>query len=86
VAPFIAGVLMFGTATGSLLEADKRLFLFPERRKEWYGRGGAGVVFRQIQVAGFSPVVRVSYERNWSTVGIYDYRRITTDFGITRAF
>lgn len=77
---------LFGTATINRLEADKRLFLFPDRRKEWYARGGVGAVFRQIQVAGFSPVVRVAYERNWSTVGIYDYRRIATDFGVTRAF
>lgn len=77
---------LFGSATASRLEADKRLFLFPDRRKEWYARVGAGAVFRQIEVAGFSPVVRASYERNWSTVGIYDYRRVSTDFGITRAF
>lgn len=77
---------VFGTANVNRLEADKRLFLYPERRREWYARGGVGAVFRQMQVAGFSPVVRIAYERNWSTVGIYDYRRVATDFGITRAF
>lgn len=77
---------LFGTANVNRLEADKRLFLYPERRREWYARGGVGAVFRQIQVAGFSPVLRIAYERNWSTVGIYDYRRVATDFGITRAF
>lgn len=77
---------LFGTATVNRLEADKRLFLFPERRREWYARGGVGMVFRQIEVAGFSPVMRVAYERNWSTVGLYDYRRVATDIGITRAF
>jgi outer membrane protein len=77
---------VFGTATLSRLEADKRLSLFPERRREWYVRGGLGSIFRQVQVAGFSPVVRVTYERNWSTVGIYDFKRLVTDVGITRAF
>lgn len=79
-------VTLFGTLTASRLEADKRLFLFPDRRQEWYGRGGGGAVIRRVQVAGFSPVIRVAYERNWSTVGIYDYRRVSTDIGITRAF
>lgn len=77
---------VFGTVTLSRLEADKRLSLFPERRREWYGRGGLGSIFRQIQVAGFSPVVRIAYERNWSTVGIYDFKRVVTDVGITRSF
>ncbi len=77
---------VFGTATVNRLEADRRLFLYPERRREWYARAGGGAVLRQIQLAGFSPVVRIAYERNWSTVGIYDYRRISTDVGITRAF
>ncbi len=49
-------------------------------------RGSVGATFRQIEVGGFSPVVRVAYERNSSTVGIYDYRRTTFDLGITRAF
>ena len=77
---------LFGTATVSRLEADRKLFLYPDRREEWYARGGLGAVFRQIQIAGFSPVARVAYERNWSTVGIYEYRRIATDIGMTRAF
>jgi hypothetical protein len=53
---------------------------------DWYLRGGVGAVWRKVEVAGFSPVVRVAYERNWSTVGIYDFRRVTTDVGITRSF
>lgn len=77
---------LFATASGSRLGADARLFLFPERRMDWYLRGGVGAVWRKVEVAGFSPVVRVAYERNWSTVGIYDFRRVTTDVGITRSF
>ncbi|MCW2338658.1 tetratricopeptide (TPR) repeat protein [Sphingobium sp. B2D3A] len=77
---------LFANATVRRLEADARLALFPERRKEWFLRGSVGATFRQIEVAGFSPVVRLAYERNISTVGIYDYRRTTVDLGITRAF
>lgn len=77
---------LFANATARRLESDARLFPFTDRRKEWYLRAGMGATFRQIEVAGFSPVVRVAYERNVSTVGIYDYHRVNVDFGITRAF
>jgi tetratricopeptide (TPR) repeat protein len=77
---------IFANVTARRLESDARLFPFIDRRKEWYLRGGVGATFRQIEVAGFSPVVRFAYERNISTVGIYDYRRATVDVGITRAF
>lgn len=77
---------LFASATARRLESDARLFPFTDRRKEWFLRAGLGATFRQIEVAGFSPVVRVAFERNFSTVGIYDYRRFNVDFGITRAF
>ncbi|MBU0554474.1 MAG: DUF560 domain-containing protein [Alphaproteobacteria bacterium] len=77
---------VFANATVRRLESDARLFPFTDRRKEWFLRGSVGATFRQIEVAGFSPVVRVAYERNTSTVGIYGYRRTTIDLGITRAF
>ncbi len=70
----------------SRLEADARIFFFPERRKEWLYRVGIGATLRQVKVAGFSPVVRMNYERNKSTVGIYDYRSFGGDIGIARAF
>ena len=77
---------LFVNGTVRRLESDAQLFPFPDRRKEWYRRTGAGATFRQIEIAGFSPVVRVAFERNFSTVGIYDYRRVNVDVGITRAF
>jgi len=79
-------VTLFGNVTARRLESDARLFPFTDRRKEWFLRGALGATFRQIEVAGFSPVVRVGYERNISIVGIYDYRRVSVDLGITRAF
>jgi tetratricopeptide (TPR) repeat protein len=82
----IGRTTLFATVSGSHLGADARLPLFPERRVDWYARGGAGIIWRRIEVAGFSPIVRLAYERNWSTVGIYDFHRVTTDIGITRSF
>ncbi len=82
----IGKVTLVGTASLSRLEADERLSLFRDRRREWYVRGGLAAVFRRLQVSGFAPIVRISYERNQSTVGIYTYGRISTDIGINRAF
>jgi len=70
----------------SHLGGDDRLFLFPRRRIEWLLRGAAGITLRQLQVKGFSPVVRISHERNFSTVGLFDFTRTGVDVGITRAF
>jgi outer membrane protein len=81
---------IFANVAARRLESDAGLILGPfgalPRRKEWFLRAGVGATFRQIEIAGFSPVVRVAYERNISTVGIYDYHRVNVDFGITRAF
>ena len=76
---------LFANASLSRLEADAAIYPF-ERRKDWFMRGLVGATFRQIEVAGFSPVVRAAFERNISTFGIYDYRRVKFDIGITRAF
>jgi outer membrane protein len=80
---------MFANATARRLEGDAGLilgFVRLPRRQEWFLRGLVGATFRQIEVAGFSPVARVAYERNVSTSPLYDYRRISVDVGITRAF
>jgi hypothetical protein len=76
----------FASVGARHLQADERLFLFPERRKEWLYRAGIGGTFRHATILGFAPLVRLNYERNKSTVGIYDYKRTAVDFGITRAF
>jgi hypothetical protein len=80
------GATVYGTANVRLLESDARLGLFLDKRKETFWRLGAGATIRKLQFKGFSPIVRVSYERNTSTVGIYDYGRTAFDIGIARSF
>ena len=70
----------------SRLNADARLLLFADRRRDWLVRATVGATFRKLTVAGFSPIVRLSYEDNQSTVGLYRYHRLSGDVGITRAF
>lgn len=74
------------SASYGRLEADQRLALFPERRKETSWRLGIGATMRHLQVAGFAPLVRYSIERNASTIEVYDITRRRAEFGVTRAF
>lgn len=78
------------TLTGGVefgrLSADSRLLLFPHKRGDRYSRISLGASFRQLQFHGFAPVMRLSVERNRSTVEFYDYRRTRTEFGLVRAF
>ena len=68
------------------LEADRRLFLYPERRKDDRFDISLSGTFRALTFEGLAPLLRVSYERNLSTVEIYDYQRVAAEIGITAAF
>lgn len=68
------------------LVADGPFFLFPDARREWSIRSSIGATFRQLTIAGLAPVLRVTAERNLSTVGLFDFRRIAAEVGISRAF
>lgn len=80
----------WGTAFASAglrrTEGDERLFLFRDKRREWLMTGRLGMTFRSLTTYGFAPTVRFTLERNDSTVGIYDYRRVAADIGVSRAF
>lgn len=77
---------VFASAQVRRLEADARIFLYPQRRRETYFSIGAGATFRQFSYKSFAPLIRVQYERNASTVGLYDYDRMSVNLGISRAF
>ena len=77
--------LTMGAEMGRL-RADERLILFPEKRSDRYSRFSVGATFRQLQLRGFAPVLRLSIERNRSTIEFYDYRRTRTELGFVRAF
>ena len=68
------------------LEADARLFLFPERRSDDRYSADVAATFRQLTFFGFAPAIQIGWERNRSTVDIYDYRRISGQVAIERAF
>lgn len=68
------------------LGADERLLLFPKERSDRYSRFSLGTTFRRLTIGGFAPTTRITIERNKSTIEFYDYKRVRTEFGITRAF
>jgi hypothetical protein len=70
----------------SRLEADARLFLYPERRRDERFSGNLGATFRALTFHTFAPYARVTAERNRSTVGLYTYGRVAAEFGLTSAF
>ena len=81
----LGGATAFASIETRHFESDARLFLFTDRRREWFIAGKIGATFRQLKVHGFAPVVRLGWERNFSTVGLYDYRRLSGEFGLSRA-
>jgi thioredoxin-like negative regulator of GroEL len=70
----------------SHLEADKRLFIYPERRKDDRFAASVSGTFRALKVGTFAPLLRLSYERNVSTIEIYDFSRFGAEIGVTAAF
>lgn len=65
---------------------DQALFLFGEKRREWLLSARAGATFRKLAVRQIAPLLRVTYERNISSLALYDYRRVALEVGLTRAF
>ena len=90
-----AGIYLFrefGSITGVLnlgyghLEADQRLFLYPRRRIENRYSAGLAVTFRSLRLGQFAPLAKIGFERNKSTVEIYDYSRFSGELGLTASF
>ena len=77
---------LVGTLGYSHLEADERLFLYPERRIENRYSASIAATLRALHLGSFAPLVRLKWERNRSTVEIYDYRCVVAEFGVTSAF
>lgn len=75
---------LFAQAGASRLVGDDRLFLFREVRRDRRLTLTAGVLWRRLQVFGFSPVIRASYTRNRSSLSIYDFERTRAEFALSR--
>lgn len=77
---------LVGTLGYSHLDADERLSLYPKRRVEDRYNASLAMTLRSLRLGSFAPLVRLKWERNRSSIEIYDYRRIAAEFGVTSAF
>lgn len=82
----VGKVSLAGSLALRRLEADERINLLPERRRDWLVSATAAASFANTRVAGFSPLARINYSRNFSTVELYDYSRIRLELGLVRTF
>lgn len=65
---------------------DAPLALFGGTRRDWRLQASASIYKRDWSVSGFAPSLRVTWTRNFSSLPIYDQRRLRAEFGIARAF
>lgn len=77
---------LFASASYQHLEADRRLAIYPKRRKDDFARLSLGMTNRKIQWKGFSPQIRIGYEQNRSPIEIYRFDRWYGEFGVVRTF
>lgn len=77
---------LVGTLGYSHLEADERLFLYTKRRVEDRYNASLAMTLRSLRLGSFAPLIRLKWERNRSSIEIYDYRRVAAEFGVTSAF
>ena len=74
------------SVTAGRLWADDRLVIYPAKRKDRYLRVALGAVARHLTIGGFAPSLQLSFERNRSSIGVYDYHRRAAELGVSRAF
>lgn len=79
-------ITLIATLSHGRLRADERLLLFPEARSDRLYRASLAGTFRNFRVGTLAPFVRMTYDRNRSTSEMYDFRKLRTEFGVTRAF
>jgi hypothetical protein len=76
----------FGTAALRHTWGDAPLLLLPEPRREWQLSAKVGARLRGLQVAGFAPVLRVGFERNFANNALFDYHLLVIETGLARAW
>jgi len=65
---------------------DAQLGLFGRRRRDWSLLASASIYKRDWNIAGFAPSIKLTWSRNFSTIALYDQKRLRTEFGLAKAF
>lgn len=82
----LGSITLVATLEHGRLKADERLALLSEARFDRLYRASLSATFRNFRIGTFAPLVRATYERSQSTIEIYDFRKLRTEIGLTRAF
>lgn len=82
----IGRTTLVGSIGYSHLEADARLVLYPRRRIEDRYTASLAATLRTLRIGPLAPLVRVRWERNRSSIEIYDYKRVSAEFGVSSIF
>lgn len=65
---------------------DAPLPLFGKTRRDWRLQASASIYKRDWNLLGFAPSLRIIWSRNFSTIALYDQKRLRAEFGIAKAF
>jgi len=65
---------------------DERLNVFGRTRRDWSLQASASIYKRDWNIAGFAPSIKLTYSRTFSTIALYDQKRLRTEFGLAKAF
>lgn len=65
---------------------DAPLGLFGTRRMDWRLQASASIYKRDWNIRGFAPSLRITWTRSFSTITLYDQKRLRTELGVTKAF
>jgi tetratricopeptide (TPR) repeat protein len=79
-------VTVFGELDYTRTRGIEPLFLFGKRRSDDRWDVVAGAIFNRANIAGFSPLVRLTHSDSRANIVLYDYRRTRLDVGFTRSF
>lgn len=68
------------------LEGDEALFFFPRRRQDDRFTASLAATLGGLRLGPLAPLARLRWERNRSSLGFYDYRRVAGEIGLIAVF
>jgi tetratricopeptide (TPR) repeat protein len=77
---------LYGQVDYTRTQGVAPIFLFGQTRRENRVDLVAGAVLHTVRLAGFSPLLRLTYSNSAANISIYDYQRTRLDLGISRSF
>ena len=65
---------------------DGPLAPFGKQRRDWLLQGTASIYKRDWNVGGFAPSLSLTVTRNYSTLSLYEEKRVRGEIRLTKAF